>query len=134
VNAFALYTRYNPGAKLHIYGATKNQKGWGALLKKIKDENGLGEVLPWVKGLENVYRAADLMITPHTISTRSIRESLACGCPVLHVDEHNFSAESIKVALNQSRSQARKLAEKRYNPINTALKFKEICLSVGKTI
>jgi glycosyltransferase involved in cell wall biosynthesis len=43
----------------------------------------LGEVGGWVTGLEFVYRAADMVITPHRIATRTMREALACGCPVV---------------------------------------------------
>jgi glycosyltransferase involved in cell wall biosynthesis len=39
----------------------------------------LGETSTIIPDLLPVYRAADLLITPHNIATRIVRESLACG-------------------------------------------------------
>lgn len=79
LNAFWHFASKIP-AKLHIYGCETNKKGLSVLLNTLKSQGTLGEVCGWVKGLENVYRAADLVITPHSIATRTVRESLACGC------------------------------------------------------
>lgn len=108
LNAFILYNRKYPGSKLHIYAMGKEKKGWGVLIQQIKDENGLGEVLPWVKGLDAVYRAADLTLTCNQIDTRTVRESMACGCPVLKVKDIN--PEEIRLKLQQDRREARKEA------------------------
>lgn len=80
INAFSIFRCIVPKAKLHIYAAPENRRGLDALLQPLRDTGHLGEVLPWVKGLEHIYRAADLMITPHKIWTRSIREAMACDC------------------------------------------------------
>lgn len=132
VNAFALYARKFKGARLHIYGASKNMRGWGALLKSVQDQGNLGEVLPWVKGLANVYRAADMLITPHTIAVRSIREAMACGCPVAMMatpDIEKFAVEMETVRV-KNRRDVRAEAEKLFNPERTAKEF----LAVVNTI
>ena len=86
LNAFILHNRENPGDKLHIYGCTKNLKGWGALIQKLKDEGGMGELLPRVD-LRPIYQSADLVLTENPIETRAMREAWAAKCPVLVIDD-----------------------------------------------
>ena len=126
VHAFALSARAATGWKLHIYGRSKNLRAWAALLKRIQDDGNLGQVIGWVKGLDNVYRAADLMITPHTIHTRAVREALACGCPVQRING-DLRKSVINLPQQGRREQARKDAERLFNPAETARQFKEIC-------
>ncbi len=141
VNAFALFAREYEGARLHIYGKPKNLRGWAPLLKTIQNDGNLGEVRPWVvKGLDNVYRAADCLLTPHTIDVRSRREAMACGCPVICTVSpiggkcelnHHFAESSCDRKLE--RGAARADAERDYNPANTARDFMaavESCLPV----
>jgi hypothetical protein len=52
-----------------------------ALVKILKGT--LGEVHPLVVDTDLCYRGADIVITPHNIATRVVRESLACGTPVV---------------------------------------------------
>lgn len=128
VNAFALWARKNPGAKLHIYGNSGNLRGWGAIFNRIKEDGNLGEVKGWVGGLDNVYRAADFMVTPHVIAVRSIREAMACGCPVVKVPgvQLNGFGADFAAALKQSRSDVRAGAEKQFDPRNTAKEFHQV--------
>lgn len=130
LNAFALFARQVSGAKLHIYGASKNTQGWAPLLKRIQDDGNLGEVRRQIKGLAHVYRAADMLISPHTIYTRAIREAMACGCPVVRVNGslyHTVSEMRLlpKVGWN-SHKQARMSAESRFNPAKTATEFRVV--------
>lgn len=128
VNAFALYSRKNKGAKLHIYGAQKDMRGWAPLLKKIQDQGNLGEVQKWVTGLDHVYRAADMLLTPHRIAVRSMRESMATGCPVFSMgalDPATY-ANSIDHEIMQPRDRVREKAEQRFDPKITATQFKGI--------
>ena len=125
VNAFAIYARKFKGAKLHVYGCSKDLKGWGPLFKSIQEQGNLGEVLPWVSGLANVYRAADMLITPHTIMVRSIREAMACGCPVAMMatpDVEKF-AQGMEIVRVTDRREVRARAEKLFNPERTAVDF-----------
>lgn len=128
LNAYALFHRAFPRSKLHIYAVGAKRKGWDALFKRIN--SGMGEISPWVKGLDNVYRAASVMITPHQIATRSIREAMACGCPVAQVsspDEWPLLLPKIKA----DRGLVRKDAEDRFNPKVTALQFNRILEGVA---
>ena len=83
INAFAVFAKTCVGAKLHIYGTVKDVKPLPALLAPLKERGWLGEMPGHVTGLANVYRAADMLITPHRIATRTVREALACGCQVV---------------------------------------------------
>jgi len=125
INTFALWARENPGARLHLYGKPVHDKpGWGALMKRLLDEGTLGEFPGYVKGLDNVYRAADLVLTAHTIDVRTIREAMACGCPVAQTPEIDTGA--IYKALERSWEQIRQEATRRWNPEETARQFREV--------
>lgn len=120
VNAMILYCRQHPETKLHLYGTSKNKRAWGALMKTLQDCGGLGEVLPWVEGLANVYRAADAAISAHSIYTRSVREAMACGCPVAHGhDSPDLLCERLTHTLGNSRTAVRELAEALFDPSAT---------------
>jgi glycosyltransferase involved in cell wall biosynthesis len=128
VNAFALWARENRGAKLHIYGNSENLRGWGAILNRIKEDGNLGEVKGWVSGLDHVYRAADFMITPHQIDVRSVREAMACGCPVVRIPgvKLNGFKSDIEAARSRSRSDVRAEAERLFDSRETARQFVKV--------
>ena len=83
VHAFALFAEKYPNAKLHVYGLDKEGRGRDTLLTCIQERGWLGEVMPKIREVREVYRKADMLITPHKIATRSVREALACGCQVV---------------------------------------------------
>lgn len=128
VNAFALWARDIKGAKLHLYGGHPERKGWGALLKRLQDDGTLGERQGWVLGLDHVYRAADLMLTSHVIDTRSIREAMACGCPVVCIPGPHLTGyrSAFALGLEQSRDGVRREAERRFDPAITAQQFEAV--------
>ncbi len=134
VHAFALFARKHRGAKLHLYCMPADRKGWNPLLKSIQDQGNLGEVTKWVtKGVDNIYRAADIMITPHVIATRTVRETMACGCPVgsmATTDIAKFAIEMESV-LRMDRGDVRKMAEKQFNPDRTAKEFLAVVDSIS---
>lgn len=125
LNAFALWARENPGAKLHLYAAPKKLKGYSAIIKRIQDDGNMGEIVGWVRGLKEIYRSADLMITGNSIDTRTVREAMACGCPALKVPG-DFSG-----ALLQTRTRTRAQAESWFDPMMTAVQFKRILDRLG---
>lgn len=133
VNAFALWARKHKGAKLHIYGNSQNLRGWGALLRRIQDDGNLGEVKGWVDGLANVYRAADFMVTPHQIDVRSVREAMACGCPVVRIAgvKLNGYETDIAAARSEDRDFIRLKAQAKFNPETTAMQFHQILEAVA---
>lgn len=126
IMAVALAARQFPGIKLHIYGKQGDDKGWQPLFKQLQEEGTLGEVCGWVSGLDHVYRAASLMVTPHHIFTRSRREAMACGCHSLSVkDGSRQSVDTICDALREplDRCHIRRLAEHLFNPLDIAKAF-----------
>jgi glycosyltransferase involved in cell wall biosynthesis len=127
VNAFALWAREMKGARLHVYGNSQNLRGWGALFNRIADDGNLGEIKGWVGGLDNVYRAADFMMTPHDIDVRSVRESMACGCPVVRIGAilEGYRAR-IATAREIDRTYVRIMAEEKFIPETTAMQFHEV--------
>jgi glycosyltransferase involved in cell wall biosynthesis len=127
VNAYALWARDNQhlNPKLHVYGFNvKNKKGWSPLFLRIKEDGNLGQLCGWVQGLERVYRSADLLLTGHTINVRSVRESMACGCPVVRVKA--IRKAKISKGLKMNRLKVRKRAEHLFNPAVTAKQFERI--------
>lgn len=132
VNAFALWAREMKGAKLHIYGNSENLRGWAAVLNRIKDDGNLGEVKGWVSGLDNVYRAADLSITPQEIDTRSVREAMACGCPVVRFPRARLDnyRSLISAAREADRKAIRQEAERLFDSRETARQFQGVLESI----
>lgn len=68
-------------AKLHIYGIDQN-KAFNFLLS-FKRLGLCGELSGLVRHIADIYRGADMVITPNIIATRIIRESLASGTPIV---------------------------------------------------
>lgn len=145
INAFMYYADRTSGAKLHIYAAPQKGTAWGVLKAMLREQGSLGECLGIVKGLDNVYRAADVMITPHRIATRSVREALACGCQVVSGPSGKYTpyqadpedlpqyANMIReatIALGRTEPDTtflnRSVAEQEFNPESTAEHFNAI--------
>ncbi len=72
---------FNKKAKIHIYSVPKG-KGFDFLLD-LKKSGMMGEVKPHIRGLESRYASADIVLTPHIIATRIIREAMASGLPIV---------------------------------------------------
>lgn len=127
VHAFALFREMVPGARLHIY-AIDSDKGFGAVKNMLGDS--LGVVQTWAKDVQSVYAAADMLITPHRIYTRSIREAMACGLQVVSgrdchpEDVEGFARKMVeRVKYPQP---TRKLAEALFDPAESARAFLKI--------
>lgn len=70
--------------RFHFYGMeTTLPSCWDRLLMVLRDLGALGEVWARRPGIEEVYRAADFVLSPHRIVTRVIGEALCCGTPVI---------------------------------------------------
>lgn len=137
INAFLLFATRVQGARLHIYGAPQKGTAWEILKSLLREAGVLGEVPAGiVKGLQNVYRAADCVITPHRIATRSVREPLACGCNVVmapgnHYTPYQADPEDLEAyasqignaALNGKNSLNRLKAEDCFDARHTAHQF-----------
>jgi len=134
IHCFCEFAKTNPGSKLHLYGVQRNS-AINVLLGQVEERGWLGEVTGYVTGLDNVYRAATMAISTHRIATRSIREALACGCPVVHANgsakgtdhadpEHTFRFAKVmsNVLINNkdNRREARDSALINYDSSKTA--------------
>ncbi len=65
--------------KVHFL-ACKNPLGpWEYLFRALKELGACGELAGQMKDMPERYRAVDVVVTPHYIATRIVRESLACG-------------------------------------------------------
>lgn len=127
LNAFAMWAREVRGAKLHIYGAPNIGRGWGALIKRIQDDGNMGEINGWVKGLNNVYRSANATLTAHEIDVRTVRESMASGCPVIRVKNDISNYRTLFAnALETNRAEVRAEAQRLFDHKETAKQFHEI--------
>ena len=127
--AYAKFAESEPCARLHIYAAPQKGTGWAMLAGVLKGRGALGEVAGFIKGLENVYRAADVAITAQRIATRSIREPMACGCPVVMApgnayseftaqpeDTEHYAATIARAIRTAHRRRIRADAVKQFNP------------------
>ena len=81
---FAAFTERVPGARLHLYGLNpRDAQALGPVLDGLKARGVLGEVCGRRTDLLSIYGSADLLLTPHTIATRTVREAQACGLTVV---------------------------------------------------
>jgi len=95
------------------------------LIKRVQMDGNMGLVQGWASDLRTVYRAADLTLTAHNIDVRTVRESMACGCPVARIqdiDDYGI----INKGLNMNRAHARQKAERLFDPAATAKQFKAV--------
>ena len=85
INAAALFKeKYVQGAKVQIFGMPPPTKGFTQkYAEKLRAAGVVGEANMIVPIMDKVYRAADILVTPHKIATRVIREALASGLPIV---------------------------------------------------
>ncbi len=85
LHAAALFRKkYCPTAKIHIFGLEGAPNGPICSLAGILQNAGdIGRCHTRVNNIEEALRAADIVITPQHIATRTIREALACNTPVV---------------------------------------------------
>lgn len=123
---FAQIARFNSGMKVHVYAVPKDLRGFSALIKRIEDDGNMGELVRWTRNLRDVYRAADVVFTGNVIDTRTKREAMACGCPVVTITEDWMAGGLVW----QKDSTVRERAEHWFNPERTAINFEEILCSI----
>lgn len=83
INGFANFAESYSDAKLHLFGLDSNPRGRETLLDVLEGRGVLGQTSGMIEDLLPIYRAADIVITPHRIATRTVREALACGTQVV---------------------------------------------------
>jgi len=132
VNAYALWARQNSWLKpkLHIFNRPSKLGAWTPLIKQIQDEGHMGMLVGWTQGLKHVYRAADAVLTGHEIDVRTVREAMACGCPVVRI--HDILQHSLDAALREDRKSVRAEAVRLFNPATTSQQFGAILNDVTR--
>lgn len=82
--------KYCSEARVHVFGIPpdnkkypKNDGPMNRTLLALQKANLVGHCYHIVPNLDEVYRAADMCVSQHTMASRTIRESLASGCPIV---------------------------------------------------
>ena len=88
-----LFCEKHPEAQFHMFGCKPPSEigPWAFLLKRAQSEGKLGIVSGLIDAIDEVYRTADMMVTPHTIATRTVRESLASGLPLVAAEGNKYT-------------------------------------------
>jgi len=82
-----VFARNNRGVKFHFYGMEEPLRCWNYIIDELRNLGALGEIWSRRPNIEEIYRAADLVLSPHRIATRVIAEAICCGTPVVaHYD------------------------------------------------
>lgn len=77
------FAKGNTDVKFHFFGMENPLRCWEFLLNELKMYGALGQVCARWPGMDDVFRGADLIVSPHRITTRIIAEALSCGTPVM---------------------------------------------------
>lgn len=82
--ALKFYQDYCPTARLHVFGLPEAGDGPVAVMARALDRSGVwGKAYTLHNQMPQIYRSADILLTPHVIATRVIREGLASGLPIV---------------------------------------------------
>jgi len=71
------------GLKFHFYAMETPLGCWNYLIDELRKLGAKGEIVGRTVKINDVYRAADLILSPQRIVTRSIGEAMSCGTPVI---------------------------------------------------
>ena len=130
-----------PKARIHIFGVPGDNKKYpkndgpvNRTLLALQKLGAVGSCFHIVPNLDEVYRSADMLVTPHIVASRTVREALASGCPIVAGygnlytpytasprDIDGFVAaidkcyQDIQKDKKAVRAAARKMAEKEFN-------------------
>lgn len=80
------------GLRLHIWGWDQAwERPWQKLIPRLRERGLIGEIRGRMVEIDQAYRAADLVVSPHGISVRTIMEAMACGTPVVAATGHRHA-------------------------------------------
>jgi glycosyltransferase involved in cell wall biosynthesis len=139
--------KYVQGTKVHIFGLPPAGKGFTSqYAERLRAAGVVGEANVMVPFMDQVYRTADMLVTPHKIATRVIRESLASGLPIVAgsscpyseytADVNNQEAfahqinrcwTALKINRKEMKAAARKTAEKEFGFENMGKVMLNLC-------
>lgn len=87
-----------PEGRVHVFAVPKDNTKYpkndgpvNRILLELKKAKLIGGCYPMIKNLQDVYRAADMLVTPSTIAQRTVREALACGCPIVAAAGNSYT-------------------------------------------
>ena len=77
--------KYCPEAKVHVFGipSSTTNNAITIIAQRLAEIGVWGASYSVYNNMPEAYRAADILITPHHIATRVIREASACGLPIV---------------------------------------------------
>ena len=78
-NGAILAARNMPGLKVHFCAVEQPSGPWEILFSALRDRSALGHVSGRIADLDAMFRAVDVVLTPHRIATRIVGEALSCG-------------------------------------------------------
>lgn len=127
--------KYCPESKIQLFGLPSAGKGFiSEFAERLNIAGLIGEANSIVPFLDTVYRGADILVTPHHIATRTIREALASGLPIVAGtgckytpytadprDPESFAYQinccwqNLQESKNKVKSKAREMAEQSFN-------------------
>lgn len=138
--------QYEPQARIHLVGLPHTGPRYEALkpiLAGLKDK--IGSCCGQMQNIRDWYASCDVVVTPHSIATRIIRESLAAGLPVVAGAGCNHTIykadpsdpDEVALAIHRAlsdpaaRQEARSTALDDFNSLSSAKAMAEICQAVA---
>jgi len=148
--AIAYKQKYCKTAKIQLLGLPTPKTGFiSEFAQRLINAGMVGEALIHVPFIDKVYRSSDILVTPHRIATRVIRESLASGLPVVagsgcpytnftgDIRDHDLFASKINKCWQAiqrdpeaARRDARATAEREFNYENVGKGMLELCTRI----
>ena len=147
----AIYYKQNfqPSTTIHLFGLPSQKNR--LFLEDMRVKGMFASFYPSVIGLEKIYPKMDLLITPHSIAVRTVREALACGLPIVagtgnkytnfrensndiycFANEISRAWKFVEKDEDDFRLGARRTAEKEFDPIMVGNKIKTLLAEVLK--
>jgi len=142
--------KYVQGAKAHLFGLPPTNKGFVTqYAERLRAAGVVGEANMIVPFMDRVYRSVDMVVTPHKIATRIVREALASGIPIVAgsgcpytpytADAHDTVAFAHQINRcwiamqtkgNKLKEEARAMAEKEFGFESAGKAMLELCNSI----
>lgn len=123
------YAKNHRGTKFHFYGMEPSVGCWQMVFDHLKMFGALGEVWARRPSMEEIYRAADVVLSPHRIATRVIGEALCCGTPVIAAEGSEHATWTCRPNEPKSVAAAISQAVEEYDAKETRKKVKDMAES-----
>lgn len=88
----------HPSARVHVFAAPKDNPKYpkndgpvNRTLLALQKAGLVGSCFPTIGVLDEVYRSADMLVTPHVLASRTVREALASGCPIVAATGNEYT-------------------------------------------